>query len=182
MNAQTQTDAKRTALETVLAGLNATLDEANFEGNAHFAQVLKELGKLRKEFEGRIARLSKPTGAKAGPSERGFAFADWFKSLIPATVRVAGNWREAWARVYDDLIRLDARTPEQIAAAVRAGRGSAFWATHFLSPAKLREKDRGGVCYFDKFLALAKAAAPASRQAIESGKHYAEPTTGPRKF
>ena len=81
-------------------------------------------------------------------SERGFSFADWFRKLVP-DVRLETNWRENWAKCYDELIRLDSRTPETIAKVCQWGRSDNFWSGNFLTPLKLRDKDRHGVKYFD---------------------------------
>lgn len=86
-------------------------------------------------------------------SERGMAFAKWFRTLLPADVRLAAGWEAKWAKTYDDMIRLDARTPEQIAAVCRWARAHDFWAGNFLSPVKLRTRDKQGAQYFDRFLA-----------------------------
>ena len=47
--------------------------------------------------------------------ERGVKFAEWFRTLLPGHLALPGNWREKWARCYDELVRLDKRTPEEIA-------------------------------------------------------------------
>lgn len=130
------------------------------------------------EFE--IAKPAKPK--KDAPSERAEAFATWFRTLIPATVAVPAHWQAAWARIYDDMIRLDQRTPEQIAAVCRAGRADPFWSKQFFTPKKLRQRNNGGAQYFDVFAALSSAARPASRAAVEDGRHCAEPTRPLRRL
>jgi hypothetical protein len=114
---------------------------------------------------------------KPGPSERGVAFADWFRGTLPGDVRLAAGWREKWARCFDDMIRLDGRSPEGIAAVCRWARAHEFWRSNFQSPLKLRER-KDGVMYFDRFAAAmgaarrgAAARAPQSRgYEIEQGK------------
>lgn len=103
-------------------------------------------------------------------SERGIAFADWFKTLLPATVRLAPTWQAKWAKTFDDMIRLDARTPEQIAAVCKWARSHDFWQANFLSPIKLRERDRQGAMYFDRFLAAMNPAA--AKRAATATKEY----------
>ena len=85
------------------------------------------------------------------PSERGLKFAEWFATLIPETVKKSTTWQTKWAQAFDDMIRLDSRTDAQISAVCKWARGDDFWSTNFMSPSKLREKDRTGVQYFDRF-------------------------------
>ena len=82
-------------------------------------------------------------------SERGFAFADWFRTLIPEITKLEKGWRENWAKCYDDMIRLDSRTPAQIAKVCQWATQDGFWAKNFLSPTKLRKSNKDGVNYFD---------------------------------
>jgi hypothetical protein len=88
---------------------------------------------------------------KPHPSDEAFRFADWFRTLLPAGTRLHTGWREQWGRAYDELIRLDHRTPELITAVCRWAREDEFWSSNFLSPVKLRKRDKDGVSYFDKF-------------------------------
>lgn len=92
-------------------------------------------------------------------SDRGKAFAEWFATLLPPGCRFAPGWQAKWAKTYDDMIRLDGRTPEQIAAVCRWARSHDFWASNFLSPVKLRTRDKQGAMYFDRFLAAMNPAA-----------------------
>lgn len=55
---------------------------------------------------------------------------------------------------FDKLIRLDNYTSDQIKKAIRNGKNDAFWNKNFLSPVKLREKDKLQILYIDKFLNL----------------------------
>lgn len=54
---------------------------------------------------------------------------------------------------FDKLIRIDKYTPEQIKKAIQWARNDNFWTTNFLSPVKLRGRDKTGVKYIDVFLA-----------------------------
>lgn len=104
-------------------------------------------------------------------SERGAKFAEWFRTLLPQTVRLAPGWQAKWAKCYDALVTLDGRTPEQIAAVCRWARAHDFWQQNFLTPLKLRKTDRDGANYFDKFLAgmNPRAAARAVKATREHG-------------
>lgn len=93
---------------------------------------------------------------KASASAAGFAFADWFAATLPADVSKATGWREKWAQIYDDMIRLDGRTHDQIMAVCRFARAHSFWGAQFLSPAKLRKRDSAAVTFFDRFRAMLK--------------------------
>ncbi len=90
-------------------------------------------------------------------SERGMTFAQWFRVTLAADANLPANWCRDWARIFDEMIALDGRTPEQIAAVCKWARGHDFWRQHFLTPAKLRKR-KDGVMYFDKFSEAMKAA------------------------
>jgi hypothetical protein len=106
---------------------------------------------------------SKPEKAKREkpePSETGLAFADWFKTQIPDSSNLTSTWREDWGRCYDEMIRLDGRTKEQIFAVCRFARGDeSFWKQNLLSPLKLRKR-KDGVMYFDLLLQRVKTSHP----------------------
>lgn len=55
--------------------------------------------------------------------------------------------------VFDKLTRIDGYQPEQIQKAIEWARADDFWSSNFLSPVKLRNKDKNGVKYIDIFLA-----------------------------
>jgi hypothetical protein len=55
--------------------------------------------------------------------------------------------------VFDKLTRIDGYQPEQIQKAIEWARADDFWSSNFLSPVKLRNKDKNGVKYIDVFLA-----------------------------
>ena len=86
-------------------------------------------------------------------SADGLAFANWFnKELKPDSVKPTDADLKKWAATYDDLIRIDGKTKEQIANAVKWARNDDFWSKNFLSPLKLRSKNRDGVKYIDVFI------------------------------
>lgn len=110
----------------------------------------------------------------AEPSERGKAFAKWFHQQLPAGVNPSVGWEQSWAHSFDEMIRLDGRTPEQIAAVCQAAFAHPFWSGQFLSPLKLRKRDKAKVMYFDIFAKLSNG--PRSQAAVKAGRHYAEPS------
>ena len=85
------------------------------------------------------------------PSQAGLEFADWFHSTLPESFSLAESWREECARAFDALVRIDRRTPEEIWRVCKWARADSFWASRFLSPLKLRRRNRERVTYFDAF-------------------------------
>lgn len=55
----------------------------------------------------------------------------------------------------EKLVTIDKYTPEQIKTAIKLARGDQFWAKNFLTPKKLRDTDKNGVKYIDRFLNIA---------------------------
>ncbi|RYD80491.1 MAG: helix-turn-helix domain-containing protein [Verrucomicrobiaceae bacterium] len=82
-------------------------------------------------------------------SLEGLAFADWFKSTLPEQTSLGANWQNNFAKIHDDAIRLDGRTSEEIRAVSEWARKDSFWQTNFMSPAKLRSRNKDGILYFD---------------------------------
>jgi hypothetical protein len=86
----------------------------------------------------------------------GHAFVTWFVALLvetgaPAPKLTPSN-RDSWAKCYDDMLRIDGRTKEQVKAVCSWARNDSFWRKNFLSPMKLRER-KDGVQWFDAFSA-----------------------------
>jgi hypothetical protein len=82
-------------------------------------------------------------------SEAGLDFADWFRSTLRERVSLAKRWREEWARAFDDLVRIDLRTHDEIWWVSNWARADSFWAKNFLTPLKLRKRNKEGITYFD---------------------------------
>ncbi len=95
--------------------------------------------------------------SKSDPSPEGFKFADWFKTLIPEDTRLATGYRKQWAIIYDCMLRIDKRTKEQVKEVCVWARSDSFWKPNFLSPAKLRNRNKDKIMYFDVFAARMKA-------------------------
>lgn len=117
-------------------------------------------------------------------SERGLKFADWFRSTLPADIRLSKGWREKWAICFDDMLRLDGRDPEQVWKICQWARADEFWQKNFLSPSKLRERDQGGIQYFDRFAERAKEPNKGAKAKAEksAGEYALKPGQGPRTF
>lgn len=80
------------------------------------------------------------------------AYADYFASTLPSTVKVTESMRLSWAKVYDDMIRLDKRTHDEIYEVTAWARDDGFWRRNFLSANKLRNKNDDGITYYELFL------------------------------
>ncbi len=55
---------------------------------------------------------------------------------------------------FEKLIRIDKYTIVQIKKAILNARSDSFWDENFLSPLKLRDKDKNGVKFIDRFLKI----------------------------
>jgi DNA-binding transcriptional regulator YhcF (GntR family) len=55
---------------------------------------------------------------------------------------------------FDKLVRIDKYTINQIKQAILNAKADSFWSDNFLSPLKLREKDKSKVLYIDIFLKI----------------------------
>jgi hypothetical protein len=102
------------------------------------------------------------------PSQAGLEFADWFHSTLPESFSLAESWREECARTFDALVRIDQRTPEEIWRVCKWARADSFWASRFLSPLKLRHRNRERVTYFDAFSAQMNGNKPCRPKPPES--------------
>jgi hypothetical protein len=89
-------------------------------------------------------------------SSDGLIFADWFKSTLPANTNLGPNWRNSFAETFDELVRLDKRDPEEIRRVSAWARSDSFWQSAFMSPAKLRKRNKDGIQTFDFLVAKMK--------------------------
>lgn len=88
---------------------------------------------------------------KAELSQECFGFANWFRDLLPESIKLPPDWKNKFARTYDELTRLDGRTKEQIKAVCEFGTSDEFWRDHFRLPAYLRKTSRKtGLKHFDQ--------------------------------
>lgn len=112
-------------------------------------------------------------------SADGLAFADWFRSTLPSGLKLSESWRQSWGECYDKLIRLDSRLPDDIKRVSHWGRSDSFWSRNFMSPMKLRDKDKNGVSYFDRLMSCMGGGRTGnispSKQAALDGRHYPGP-------
>lgn len=110
-------------------------------------------------------------------SSDGLAFASWFKSTLPPTTKLDRNWQKSFGKVFDDLVRIDHRTPEDIRRIAAWARADEFWQSNFMSPSKLRKKNKDGVQYFDVF--AAKASTTTQPKTLNLGRRANNPLNEP---
>lgn len=82
-------------------------------------------------------------------SPEGLEFADWFLTLTDPKLRLVPKWREQWAKLYDDLLRLDSRDPDEVRRVCEWARRDVFWSGNFITPMKLRARNGDGILYYD---------------------------------
>lgn len=71
-----------------------------------------------------------------------YGFADWFFKILDDDKKPEGNWRDSFAKAYDQLTRLDGYTKEQIKAVCKFGTEDHFWKNNFTIPSYLRKKSK----------------------------------------
>ncbi|NTV02459.1 MAG: hypothetical protein HGB04_06690 [Chlorobiaceae bacterium] len=82
-------------------------------------------------------------------------FAEWFANeLKPPSISGTKTELEQWAMVWYHLRETDGRdNGGEMAEAVAWARGDPFWSKNFVSPLKLRSRDKQGQMYIDRFIA-----------------------------
>lgn len=82
-------------------------------------------------------------------------FSKWFEdSLCPKTITPTNKDRANWAYQWNLLRAEDGRDDvKEICAAIKWAREDQFWSTNFLTPMKLRRKDKNGQMFIDRFIA-----------------------------
>lgn len=77
----------------------------------------------------------------------------WAEELKPGTIKDNPTNRAKWAHVWFHLRETDGRANgAEMSEAIMWARSEPFWSTNFMSPMKLREKDKSGIAYMDRFL------------------------------
>jgi hypothetical protein len=81
-------------------------------------------------------------------------FARWFAdSLKPESVRGTESELQDWALVWYHLRITDKReNVAEMAEAIQWARGDQFWCRNFLTPTKLRKRDKNGQMFIDRFI------------------------------
>lgn len=93
-----------------------------------------------------------PKKSKPEPSEEGRRFAAWFRTLLPSDHRLEGQWERNWGVAWDEMIRLDGRTKEEIPKVCAWARKDEFWKANLLSPVALRQRNAAKVMKYDSIL------------------------------
>lgn len=132
-----------TSEENFTSELNCTSEETNKRGSElSFIPLVKETAPNNKEIINNDNK--KP---KKEYSQDVLNLKKWSSDYFNV------KYLDKSEEVFEKLIR-DKYSPEQIKLAIKRARQVSFWDDKFLSPMKLREKDKSGVYYIDRFLAL----------------------------
>lgn len=126
-------------------------------------------GSPLKEIQGRVSNKSGDSLQRNNSLEE-IEFANWFKSSLPKEQqdRLSKDWLNGWCKVYDELVRIDKRTPEKIREVCQWARTDSFWKPNFNSPLKLRKRNGDGTLYFDVFTGKMKSSPTNHRPASAS--------------
>ncbi|NTV01918.1 MAG: hypothetical protein HGB04_03920 [Chlorobiaceae bacterium] len=108
--------------------------------------------------ERRPSARSSPLPAKFHASpyrDEAQRFAQWFRdTLKPSDARCTDEDLEHWAMVWYHLRDTDGRDNSgEMAVAIAWARADSFWCKNFLSPMKLRTRDKNGLMFIDRFIA-----------------------------
>lgn len=95
-------------------------------------------------------------------------FAAWFnRELKPQGIRGTQKELSDWALVWYHLRQTDNRdNVAEMGEAIRWARNDPFWSINFQTPNKLRKRDKNGMMYIDRFIALYKR----QKNGITNGK------------
>jgi len=95
---------------------------------------------------------------KPEPSPDGQEFAVWFRSLLSEALSLPATWKVDFARSYDEMVRIDKRTDDEISEVCQFGMTDNFWSKHFKQPAYLRKISKTvGIQHFDQILDASRA-------------------------
>lgn len=79
------------------------------------------------------------------------SLANIFSTNLPKRLWPKNGAKERWLNTLDKCIRIDGYTFEQVKEIIETYRSDSFWQTNFLSPAKLRQRNKDGIKYIDYF-------------------------------
>jgi len=95
---------------------------------------------------------------KKEPSEDGKEFAAWFRSLLSESLPLPATWKADFARSYDEMVRIDKRTDDEISEVCEFGTSDLFWSKQLKRPGYLRKISKTvGIQHFDQILDAARA-------------------------
>ena len=98
-----------------------------------------------------------------------YRFAEWFESILEESKKPDGNWRESFARSYDELTRLDKLTKEEIKDVCLFGTRDSFWKNNFTIPNYLRKRSKTtGLKHYTQIKnAMIEAQKPSGKQPVD---------------
>lgn len=83
-----------------------------------------------------------------------FSLYKFFISTLPERLQPKReSVKNLWLDVLDKCIRINHYNPDQIKLIIEVFRNDSFWRKNFLSPVKLRNKNKDGISYIDYFWA-----------------------------
>lgn len=137
---------------------NDVITEANKKKESERESKVNEIENKEKEITNKPPKVAaaKTATREKVISDEGKFFADEFRKTLPPSHKVTDTDLKNWAITFDDLIRIDSRTKDEIYTAVKFARKDEFWCTNFMSATKLRMKDKAGTYYIDIFLSKSK--------------------------
>jgi len=136
----------------------ASLEKHGLKGYPKGIDTLQEKEKDKEEEKEMEKSGPKPIKAKPEPSEDGQEFASWFRSLLPESLTLPATWKADFARSYDEMVRIDKRTDDEISEVCEFGTTDPFWSKQLKRPGYLRKISKTvGVQHFDQILDAARA-------------------------
>lgn len=135
-----------------------SLEKHGLKGYPKGINTLQEKEKEKEEEKEMEKSDAKQTKIKPEPSPDGQEFAAWFRSLLPESLPLPATWKSDFARSYDEMIRIDKRTDDEISEVCQFAMTDSFWSKHFKQPAYLRKVSKTvGVQHFDQILDAARS-------------------------
>jgi len=135
-----------------------SLEKHGLKGYPKGINTLQEKEKDKEEEKEMEKSGPKPIKAKQETSEDGQKFAAWFRSLLPESMPLPATWKADFARSYDEMIRIDKRTDDEISEVCQFGTSDPFWSKQLKRPGYLRKISKTvGIQHFDQILDAARA-------------------------
>ena len=82
-----------------------------------------------------------------------FKFVEFWKTLMPVGFKYPEGHKTKYLDLYDKLVRIDGYKKDEIFQICQKAREDDFWSKNFMSPIKLRNKDKNGITYYEVFKA-----------------------------
>lgn len=135
-----------------------SLEKHGLKGYPKGINTLQEKEKDKEEEKEMEKSGPKPIKARPETSEDGQEFASWFRSLLPESLALPATWKSDFARSYDEMIRIDKRTDDEISEVCQFGTSDSFWSKQLKRPGYLRKISKTvGIQHFDQILDAARA-------------------------